>query len=108
MASPDTAPSRTQVKVEIIYARPQHSIVKIVLLAPGALIADALGAAAQDADFAGVDLENSPLGIFGRSARRDQLLKDGDRLEIYRPLALEPKLARRKRARTQARDAKPQ
>jgi putative ubiquitin-RnfH superfamily antitoxin RatB of RatAB toxin-antitoxin module len=37
------------------------------------------------------------VGIFGKVARRDQQLMDGDRIEIYRPLVEEPKLARRKR-----------
>jgi putative ubiquitin-RnfH superfamily antitoxin RatB of RatAB toxin-antitoxin module len=43
-------------------------------------------------------LAGSALGIFGKVAQRDQPLKDGDRIEIYRPLAEEPKLARRNRA----------
>jgi uncharacterized protein len=41
------------------------------------------------------------VGIFGRVASRDMKLSDGDRVEIYRPLVEEPKLARRKRARPQ-------
>jgi putative ubiquitin-RnfH superfamily antitoxin RatB of RatAB toxin-antitoxin module len=67
-------------------------------LEQGALIADALNAAAADAKFSDVDLEHSPVGIFGKPAPRDQALKDGDRIEIYRPLVQEPKLARRARA----------
>ena len=66
---------------------------------PGATIADALAEAASDANFQGVDLANSPVGIFGQVARRDVKLKDGDRIEIYRPLLEEPKLARRKRSK---------
>jgi hypothetical protein len=38
------------------------------------------------------------VGIFGKVARRDVKLRDGDRIEIYRPLQEEPKLARRNRA----------
>jgi uncharacterized protein len=83
--------------IEIVYAQPQHSIIKALRVAPGSTIADALAAAAADPDFFGVDLANAPVGIFGRVARRDQPLKDGDRIEIYRPLMEEPKLARRKR-----------
>ena len=85
------------IRVEIVYAEPQRSVVKSFSLPPGALIADALRLAAADQDFLGIDLSGSAVGIFGKVAHRDQPLKDGDRIEIYRPLAEEPKLARRKR-----------
>ena len=86
------------IRVEIVYAQQQGSIVKSIKVAPGALIADALRLAALDEDFQGVDLANATVGIYGSVASRDRPLKDGDRIEIYRPLAEEPKLARRKRA----------
>jgi hypothetical protein len=86
------------IRVEIVYAEPQRSVVKSFSLLPGALIADALRLAAADQDFLDIDLSGSAVGIFGKVAHRDQPLKDGDRIEIYRPLAEEPKLARRKRA----------
>jgi putative ubiquitin-RnfH superfamily antitoxin RatB of RatAB toxin-antitoxin module len=86
------------IRVEIVYAQLQRSIIKSLLLSPGASIADALAEVALDLDFLGVDLANSPVGIFGKVARRDVKLNDGDRIEIYRPLQEEPKLARRKRA----------
>jgi uncharacterized protein len=86
------------ISIEIVQALPQTQVAKSLQMPPGSLVADALTLAAQDADFAGIDLANSPVGIFGRHVRRDQPLKDGDRIEIYRPLAVEPKLARRKRA----------
>jgi len=91
-----------EVNVEIVYAQAQCSIAKSLQIQPGATIADALRLAAVDQDFLGVDLTNSPLGIFGKVAGRDQVLKDGDRIEIYRPLTEEPKLARRKRASRKA------
>jgi uncharacterized protein len=86
------------VSVEIVYARPLRSIVKMFTLPEGAAVAQALAAAAGDADFAEVDLAGSPVGIFGKLVGKDQPLKDGDRLEIYRALAADPKTARRARA----------
>ena len=86
-------------QIEIAFAEPQRGIVKILRLPPGSCIADALRLAALDPDFAGVDLANSSFGIFGRPARADQALKEGDRIEIYRPLAADPKEARRARAK---------
>jgi putative ubiquitin-RnfH superfamily antitoxin RatB of RatAB toxin-antitoxin module len=86
------------IHIEIVFAQPQQAIVKALPLPQGSRVGDALAAAAGDADFSGVDLTNAPVGIFGRLARRDHELKDGDRLEIYRQLVLEPKAARRARA----------
>jgi putative ubiquitin-RnfH superfamily antitoxin RatB of RatAB toxin-antitoxin module len=85
-------------RIEIVYAQPQRSVVKRLSMPPGAVIADALTLAVADRDFFGIDLSGSAVGIFGKVVQRDQPLQDGDRIEIYRPLAEEPKLARRKRA----------
>jgi hypothetical protein len=93
-------------EVEIVYAEPQRSVVKTLRLAPGSRVADALRFAALDPDFTGVDLANSALGIFGRLTHTDQPLKPGDRIEIYRPLAADPKIARRARAKQFGRKTK--
>ena len=89
-------------QIEIAYAEPQRAIVKALSVPPGSCVADALRLAALDPEFTGVDLANSALGIFGRPTRADHALQQGDRIEIYRPLAADPKVARRARA-TQAR-----
>jgi uncharacterized protein len=86
------------IDVEIAYALPHQGIVKKLTLPEGAPVAQALAAAARDADFAGVNLVGSPVGIFGKLVGTEQPLKDGDRIEIYRALAVDPKAARRARA----------
>lgn len=90
---------RSVIRVEIVYAEPNRSVVKSFSMPPAALLADVLRAAAADQEFLGIDLSGSAVGIFGKATHRDQPLKDGDRIEIYRPLAAEPKLARRERAK---------
>jgi putative ubiquitin-RnfH superfamily antitoxin RatB of RatAB toxin-antitoxin module len=45
-----------------------------------------------------IDLQANKVGIFGKVARLDAGLHDGDRIEIYRPLIADPKQARKKRA----------
>ncbi len=89
----------TGIGVEVVYAEPQRVILKALRLPSGARVADALGLAALDPDFAGVDLAHSPLGIFGKPTRPDHPLRQGDRIEIYRPLSTDPKAARRARAK---------
>jgi len=88
-----------EIHIEVVYALPQHAIVKALRMPRGALVGDALAAAAREVVFPGVELANATVGVFGRLVRKDQALNDGDRLEIYRPLAQEPKAARRMRSR---------
>ena len=90
--------SDAPLEIEIVYAEPQRVILKTLRLPAGSRVADALRLAALDPDFTGVDLANSALGIFGRLTRTDHALQEGDRIEIYRPLAADPKVARRTRA----------
>jgi uncharacterized protein len=85
--------------IEVTYAEPHRAIVKTYRLGAQATIDDALRLAAADPEFAGIDFAGSAVGIFGRVSALSQALTDGDRVEIYRPLAADPKSARRARAR---------
>ena len=54
-------------------------------------------------EFTNIDLETQKVGIFGKVVELDDLIKDGDRVEIYRPITADPKAVKRKRAdRTEA------
>jgi putative ubiquitin-RnfH superfamily antitoxin RatB of RatAB toxin-antitoxin module len=89
----------TPLTVEIIYALPQRAIRMELTFDSAATIEDALRLAAVDPVFTDIDLENCTCGIYGRVARGDQALRAGDRIEIYRPLAADPKNARRERVK---------
>lgn len=78
-------------RIEIVHARPDGADVVEIRLVAGATVREALLAAG----IAGVDPER--VGIFGRRVSADTRLADGDRVEIYRPLRLDPKEARRRR-----------
>ncbi len=93
------SPISGDIDVEVSYAEPQRSIVKTFRLKHPASIDDALRLAAADLDFAGIDVLRATVGIFGRAVPRREMLNDGDRVEIYRPLAEDPKHARRERVR---------
>jgi putative ubiquitin-RnfH superfamily antitoxin RatB of RatAB toxin-antitoxin module len=79
-------------KVEVVYARPEGAQVVSVELPAGATLREAIAAS-------GFNIENQAVGIFGKRAALDRPLAEGDRVEIYRPLLLDPKEARRRRAR---------
>jgi len=85
--------------IEVVYALPERAIVKAYRLGYPATVKDALAAAAADPDFAGVDVEKATIGVYGQLARPEQPLEEGDRVEIYRALALDPKAARRARVK---------
>ncbi len=84
-------------RVEVVYALPGTHDAAVVDLAPGATVRDALAASGIAGRHPGIDL--SRLGVFGRRVDPGTRLAEGDRVEIYRPLALDPKEARRRRAR---------
>jgi hypothetical protein len=85
-----------ELRVEVVLARPGAADAVSLSLAPGATLRDALVASGLP-----LDLEKLAFGIFGRRAQLDHRLADGDRVEVYRPLKVDPKEARRKRAREQ-------
>lgn len=73
-------------------------------LAEGATVEHVLHAARAELQHRGVPIDqnfwrSAPVGIFGERCERDRLVCEGDRIEIYRPLAVDPKQARRERAR---------
>ena len=94
-----------QIAVEVVYAETRRVIIRAYRLTSAASVGDALRLAASDSAFAGIDLRLPAVGVFGKLATLDQALVDGDRVEIYRPLAADPKSARRARAREAGRRA---
>jgi len=78
-------------KVEVVYARPEGAQVMSLELPAGARLRDAVLAS-------GFNIENHAVGVFGKRVALDHPLADGDRVEIYRSLAVDPKEARRRRA----------
>jgi putative ubiquitin-RnfH superfamily antitoxin RatB of RatAB toxin-antitoxin module len=89
-------------RVTVIYSPVPREVLEWPLeLAPGAAVRDALQASDLQAHLPQLDLQMVDAGIWGRKARLDQLLRDGDRVEVYRPLQVDPKVARRERFRKQ-------
>jgi putative ubiquitin-RnfH superfamily antitoxin RatB of RatAB toxin-antitoxin module len=86
------------VNVEVVYALPNEQFSVVVNLSEGATVADALNAVAGEPGFVDLDLSEAPVGIYGSVVGRERLLEEGERVEIYRRLAVDPRTARRMRA----------
>src|SRR4249919_2725585 len=99
LTSSGTFVSDARIHIEVVYALPeQHRHVELTLM-QGATVADAMEHVGVAPEFADLDLESMPVGIYGRViADRSQRLSEGDRIELYRPLTVDPKTARRRRA----------
>lgn len=82
--------------VEVVYALPGRQTVERVRLAPGMTAVDAVDASGILAAHPDLRDRSLDLGIFGRPVPPTELLHDGDRVEIYRPLVADPREARRR------------
>ena len=67
-------------------------------MAPGTRVAEAIQSSGILQKYPEIDLKVNKLGIFGKLTKADAVLRDKDRIEIYRPLIADPKEVRRKRA----------
>ena len=86
--------------IEIIYALPHRQVLKKLNVSVGCTVKQALTRSGILNRFPEIDLNKNKLGIFGKFVQPDTLLQPYDRIEIYRPLIIDPKDARRIRAKT--------
>jgi putative ubiquitin-RnfH superfamily antitoxin RatB of RatAB toxin-antitoxin module len=95
-------PDGQQISVTVLYSPAAREVHEWHLaLPPGACVLQALRASGVGSFLALGELAAMPLGIWGRTAKLDTPLAQCDRVEIYRPLQVDPKLARRERFRKQ-------
>jgi len=87
-----------RIAVEVAFAMPGRQRVYRVELGQGSSVMQAVEASGVLRDEPGLVIDQARLGIFARRVGPDDLLHDGDRVEVYRPLLLDPKEARRRRA----------
>ena len=85
-------------QIEVAFALPEKQFLTAVVLPPGATVAEAVAASGVAAEFPDVDVDSLPTGVWGHPADRSAMLKDGDRVELYRPLLRDPREARRELA----------
>jgi putative ubiquitin-RnfH superfamily antitoxin RatB of RatAB toxin-antitoxin module len=96
-----------EIRVEVVYALPDRQRLVELEVPRGCTVREAVERSGLQHEFPEIGPEDNALGIFGRRCAPDQRLRDGDRVEIYRPLKADPKEVRRQlaaRGRTMGRD----
>ncbi|MBE0507622.1 MAG: RnfH family protein [Marinospirillum sp.] len=90
--------------LEVAYALPEKQKILTLQVPQETCIRDAVLMSGMEQHFSGLDLQTAKLGIFGRQVMKpeEQLVREGDRIEIYRPLIADPKASRATRAAKKA------
>ena len=96
----DAAHKATEIwlHIEVVYASPQRQLVVPLTLKAPVTAGEAIRLSGIARQFPELDLTRATFGIFGQVVDAQVLLREGDRVEIYRPLLADPKAVRRARA----------
>ena len=93
-----------RLRVSVVYSPRAGEVDEVVLeVAPGATLAEAIGLSGLAARHPGLDWASARFGVWGRVQEPSLPLRDRDRVEVYRPLQVDPKEARRLRYRKSTR-----
>ena len=84
--------------VEVAYARPESQVIIPLYVEEGTTIEQAIQQSGVLDSFPEIDLSVNKVGIFGKLSKLEQVLREKDRVEIYRKLIADPKEVRKKRA----------
>lgn len=88
----------SDLRVEVVYALSERQYLRTVTLAEGSTVEQAIAASGLLELRKDIDLQSNKVGIYSKAAKLTDILNDGDRVEIYRPLIADPKALRRQRA----------
>ncbi|HEY4066712.1 MAG TPA: RnfH family protein [Burkholderiaceae bacterium] len=94
--------ANAELRVSVVFSPRAGEVDEVELRLPaGATVADALSASGMQARHPAHDLAALPVGLWGAFCERGDVLRDRDRVELYRPLRVDPKEARRQRQAAQ-------
>jgi len=88
----------SEFEVEIVFALPDRQSLKCISVASGETVADVVAKSGLGEDFPEIEIDSLALGIWGCEVERTRPVKEGDRIEVYRPLEMDPREARRQLA----------
>ena len=87
-----------QIQIEVAYARPDQQLLLPLPVAAGSTVAQVIEVSGVLEKFPEIDLARNKVGIFGKLTKLDTVVRERDRIEIYRALIADPKEVRRQRA----------
>ncbi len=87
-----------EILVEVAYALPKQQLIVELMVPKGTTAEQAVQLSGIQRKFPDIDLAQNKLGIFGKLIKADTVLRERDRVEIYRALIADPKEVRRQRA----------
>ena len=87
-----------QITIEVAYALPDKQLIRTLEVPLGTTAQQAVHLSSISDVFEGLISPDNPLGIFGKVVASNYVLRDGDRVEIYRSLIADPKVVRKERA----------
>jgi putative ubiquitin-RnfH superfamily antitoxin RatB of RatAB toxin-antitoxin module len=83
--------------IEVCYASDDLQFLQALQVPAGTTIAAALALSDLPARLPQLDVQSAPIGLYGKKKSADTVLREHDRIEVYRPLIADPKQARRRR-----------
>lgn len=86
------------IQLEVTYAKPDRQEIVSLKLPEGSTIQQAIEASGLLQRHPDIDLAKTKVGIYGKLSRMDTVVRERDRVEIYRPLIADPKEVRKQRA----------
>lgn len=86
------------VSVEVVLATPKRQVLIALTVDEGATVADVIAASGIASRFPELTVSDMATGIWGKPVPGDSAVREGDRVELYRPLEIDPREARRQRA----------
>jgi len=87
-----------ELRIEVVAALPDRQVILPLRLPAGSTVAEAIEQAALERHIPDFPIDTDRVGIFGKVCGLDRQLRDGDRVELYRPLEADPKEVRRQLA----------
>jgi hypothetical protein len=94
----DSENPHSVIHIEVAYATPEKQVLLDLSVLAGTTVAQGIEQSAIRDEFPELNMDIKAVGIFSRKVPLDHVLREGDRIEIYRPLIADPKEVRRQRA----------
>jgi putative ubiquitin-RnfH superfamily antitoxin RatB of RatAB toxin-antitoxin module len=89
---------KKSIQVEVVYGLAEEQALLSVSVPDGSEIRDVILASNIIEQFPDIDLDKVKVGLFGKLTKMNQIVRERDRIEIYRPLIADPKEVRKRRA----------